>query len=211
MHTQDTPSKSRRLVLAELAGAAALLGLPRRGRSAWLARHGAQGATVCRVGRVTSYGAHAGQHVGGLPEQNARFDFGKISRQRDCDGRRCDARDGGRRRWNHRVKSRWTQRKETLRSTIECLPEIVAAVGPRIPVFIDGGIRRGTDVFKALALGATAVGIGRPQVWGLAAFGQSGTEAVTDILTRELRIIMRQAGTPNLKAINLDHLVRPKS
>jgi isopentenyl diphosphate isomerase/L-lactate dehydrogenase-like FMN-dependent dehydrogenase len=108
------------------------------------------------------------------------------------------------------VSNHGGRQEETLRSTIECLPEIVAAVKGRIPVFIDGGIRRGTDVFKALALGATAVGIGRPQGWGLAAFGQSGVEAVSDILNRELRTIMRQAGTPDLAAINKDHLAWPK-
>ncbi len=91
--------------------------------------------------------------------------------------------------------------EETLRSTIECLPEVVAAVGGKAPVFIDGGIRRGTDVFKALALGATGVGLGRPQGWGLAAFGEQGVAAVIDILDRELKIIMRQAGTPSLAAI----------
>ena len=100
--------------------------------------------------------------------------------------------------------------EETLRSTIECLPEIVAAVGGRIPVLIDGGIRRGTDIFKALALGATAVGIGRPYAWGLAAFGQPGVEAVSDILLRELHIIMRQAGTADLASINKDHLAWSK-
>jgi 4-hydroxymandelate oxidase len=100
--------------------------------------------------------------------------------------------------------------EETLRSTIECLPEIVAAAAGRIPVFIDGGVRRGTDIFKALALGATAVGVGRPQAWGLAAFGQPGVEAIGDILTRELRIIMRQAGTPDLASINKDHVAWPK-
>jgi 4-hydroxymandelate oxidase len=100
--------------------------------------------------------------------------------------------------------------EETLRSTIECLPEIVAAAAGRIPVFIDGGIRRGTDIFKALALGATAVGVGRPQAWGLAAFGQPGVEAIGDILTRELRIIMRQAGTPDMASINKDHLAWSK-
>jgi 4-hydroxymandelate oxidase len=100
--------------------------------------------------------------------------------------------------------------EETLRSTIECLPEIVATAAGRIPVFIDGGIRRGTDIFKALALGATAVGVGRPQAWGLAAFGQPGVEAIGDILTRELRIIMRQAGTPDLASINKDHLAWSK-
>ncbi len=100
--------------------------------------------------------------------------------------------------------------EETLRSTIECLPEIVAAVGTRMPVFIDGGIRRGTDIFKALALGATAVGIGRPQAWGLAAFGQPGVEAISDILMRELHTIMRQAGTADLKSIDRDHLAWAK-
>ena len=82
-----------------------------------------------------------------------------------------------------------------IKRTIDCLPEIMAAVGERVPVLLDGGVRRGTDVFKALALGATGVGFGRPQVWGLAAFGQSGVEAVIDILNRELQQIMRQTGT----------------
>jgi 4-hydroxymandelate oxidase len=97
--------------------------------------------------------------------------------------------------------------EETLRSTLECLPEIAAAVHGRVPVFLDGGIRRGTDVFKALALGATGVGIGRPQVWGLAAFGQSGVEQVIDILNRELGHIMRQAGTPTLAGITRGHVI----
>lgn len=97
--------------------------------------------------------------------------------------------------------------EETLRSTIECLPEVVAAVAGRVPVLIDGGIRRGTDIFKALALGATAVGIGRPQAWGLAAFGQQGVEAVTDILKKEVRLIMRQAGTASIAAITRERVV----
>jgi 4-hydroxymandelate oxidase len=108
------------------------------------------------------------------------------------------------------VSNHGGRQEETLRSTIECLPEIVAAVDRRMPVFIDGGIRRGTDIFKALALGATAVGIGRPQAWGLAAFGQPGVEAVSNILTRELRSIMRQAGTPDLAAIDKSHLAWEK-
>jgi 4-hydroxymandelate oxidase len=108
------------------------------------------------------------------------------------------------------VSNHGGRQEETLRSTIECLPEIVTAVGGRIPVFIDGGIRRGTDIFKALALGATAVGIGRPQAWGLAAFGQPGVEAVSNILTRELRTIMRQAGTADLAAIDKSHLAWAK-
>ena len=94
------------------------------------------------------------------------------------------------------------------RSTIECLPEIVEAVDGRIPIVIDSGFRRGTDIFKALALGATAVGIGRPYLWGLAAFGQEGVEAVLELLRRELRLVMRQAGTPSIDRIGVQHLRR---
>ena len=91
---------------------------------------------------------------------------------------------------------------ETLRGAIECLPEVVAAVGGRVPVFVDSGFRRGTDIFKALALGATAVGVGRPYIWGLGAFGQQGVERVLDILTRELRIVMTQMGATKLSDIS---------
>jgi 4-hydroxymandelate oxidase len=105
------------------------------------------------------------------------------------------------------VSNHGGRQEETLRSTLECLPEIADAVHGRVPVFLDGGVRRGTDVFKALALGATGVGIGRPQAWGLAAFGQSGVEAVIDILNRELVHIMLQAGTPTLASITREHVV----
>ena len=88
---------------------------------------------------------------------------------------------------------------ESLRSTIECLPEVVEGVAGRIPVLIDGGIRRGTDIFKALALGADAVAIGRPYVWGLAGFGQDGAEKVLDILHSELRLVMRQTGATSIR------------
>jgi isopentenyl diphosphate isomerase/L-lactate dehydrogenase-like FMN-dependent dehydrogenase len=97
--------------------------------------------------------------------------------------------------------------EESLRSTIECLPEVFAACRGRVPVLVDGGIRRGTDVFKALALGASAVGIGRPQIWGLAPYGQAGVEAILDIYARELRAIMRQAGTPSVASITRDFVV----
>jgi 4-hydroxymandelate oxidase len=90
---------------------------------------------------------------------------------------------------------------ETGRGTIEALSEVIDAVGGRIPVFIDGGFRRGTDVFKALALGARGVGIGRPYIWGLSAFGQDGVERVLDILHAELRLTMRQCGTADIKQI----------
>jgi (S)-2-hydroxy-acid oxidase len=97
--------------------------------------------------------------------------------------------------------------EETLRPTIECLPEVVEGVGGKVPVIIDGGVRRGTDVFKALALGATAVSFGRPHSWGLAAFGQAGVEAVLEIYRRELRTIMRQAGTTSIDKITRQYVV----
>jgi 4-hydroxymandelate oxidase len=90
---------------------------------------------------------------------------------------------------------------EDLRPTLETLPEVVEAVGNQIPVLVDGGVRRGSDAFKALAMGARAVGIGRPYVWGLAAFGQDGVERVIDILRAELQRTMRQCGTPTLAQI----------
>jgi (S)-2-hydroxy-acid oxidase len=97
--------------------------------------------------------------------------------------------------------------EETLRPTVESLPEVIEGVGGKIPVIVDGGVRRGTDIFKALALGASAVGIGRPHAWGLAAFGQPGVEAVLEILRRELRTIMRQAGTISVDKINRNYVV----
>ena len=93
------------------------------------------------------------------------------------------------------------------RSTIECLPEVVEAVGGRLPIIIDSGFRRGTDIFKALALGATAVGIGRPYLWGLARFGQAGVEAVLELLRRELEMVMRQAGTTSIEQILPAHIL----
>lgn len=101
--------------------------------------------------------------------------------------------------------------EETLRPTIESLPEVLGVVGGKVPVIVDGGVRRGTDIFKALALGATAVGFGRPHCWGLGAFGQAGVEAVLEIYRRELRTIMRQAGTPSVDNITRNYLARRPS
>ncbi len=95
----------------------------------------------------------------------------------------------------------------SLRSTVECVPDIAKAVRGRAIVELDGGIRRGTDIFKAFALGANAVGIGRPYIWGLGSFGQEGVEAVLAILRRELEIVMRQAGTTSLKAITPAYII----
>jgi 4-hydroxymandelate oxidase len=96
---------------------------------------------------------------------------------------------------------------ESGRATLESLPEVVRGVAGRIPVLVDGGVRRGTDAFKALALGASAVGIGRPYAWGLAAFGQEGVERVLDILNLELRLAMVGCGTRSVAEISSASLI----
>lgn len=93
------------------------------------------------------------------------------------------------------------------RSSLDSLVEVVAGARGRVPVLVDSGFRRGTDVFKALALGATAVGIGRPYIWGLASFGQEGVEKVLEILRAELLIAMRQAGTRSIAEIDRSYVV----
>lgn len=85
---------------------------------------------------------------------------------------------------------------------LESLPEVVEAVNGRVPVMIDSGFRRGTDIFKALALGADAVCIGRPYIWGLAAFGQPGVEKVLEMLKAELAMVMGQVGAVSIADIS---------
>jgi 4-hydroxymandelate oxidase len=92
--------------------------------------------------------------------------------------------------------------------TLDLLPEVVDAVNGKIPVLVDGGIRRGGDVIKALALGAKAILIGRPFLWGLAAFGQEGVQRVVELLHGELRIDLGLSGAGNLKALNRS-FIRP--
>ena len=92
--------------------------------------------------------------------------------------------------------------------TLDVLPEIVEAVNGKIPVLVDGGIRRGGVVIKALALGARAILIGRPFLWGLAAFGQDGVQRVVEMLHGELRIDLGLSGAGNLKALNRS-FIRP--
>jgi 4-hydroxymandelate oxidase len=87
-------------------------------------------------------------------------------------------------------------------STLEVLPEIVAAVNGRIPVIVDSGFRRGSDVFKALALGASAVELGRAARWGLGAFGAAGTQRLLEIVQGELVQAAAQAGRRTLKDID---------
>jgi isopentenyl diphosphate isomerase/L-lactate dehydrogenase-like FMN-dependent dehydrogenase len=87
------------------------------------------------------------------------------------------------------------------RATIDALPEIVDAVKGRMPILVDSGFRRGTDIVKALCMGATAVCVGRPYVWGLGAFGQAGVERVLELLREELYGAMQQVGAPTIKQL----------
>jgi isopentenyl diphosphate isomerase/L-lactate dehydrogenase-like FMN-dependent dehydrogenase len=85
------------------------------------------------------------------------------------------------------------------RATIDVLPEVVDAVKGKILVLVDGGFRRGTDVAKALAMGANAVGVGRPYLWGLGAFGEPGVAKVLEIMRTETRVAMMQCGVRSVK------------
>ncbi len=96
--------------------------------------------------------------------------------------------------------------ENSLRATITSLPEVVEGTRGRIPVICDGGFRRGTDILKGIALGATAIGIGRPYIWGLGAFGQEGVETVLAILRKEFELAMRQVGATSLRGITRAHL-----
>jgi 4-hydroxymandelate oxidase len=95
---------------------------------------------------------------------------------------------------NHGARS-----EDSGRSTIDALPEIVEAVNGRMPILIDSGFRRGTDICKALCMGATGVAVGRPYLWALGAFGQQGVERALELLRLELFGIMQQVGAPSIK------------
>ena len=97
---------------------------------------------------------------------------------------------------------------ETGRGTIDILPAVVDVLRSRIPVFVDGGFRRGSDIYKALAIGARAVGIGRPYIYGLSSFGPEGVERVLEILRAELTLTMRQCGTPSIAKITRAAVLR---
>ena len=97
---------------------------------------------------------------------------------------------------NHGARS-----EDSGRSTIDALPEIVDAVKGRIPIMVDSGFRRGSDVVKALCMGATAVCVGRPYIWGLGAFGQPGVERVLELLRIETQAMIQQMGAQNLKQL----------
>jgi isopentenyl diphosphate isomerase/L-lactate dehydrogenase-like FMN-dependent dehydrogenase len=93
-------------------------------------------------------------------------------------------------------------------ATIDALPEVVEAVAGRIPVLLDGGIRRGTDVAVALAIGAEAVLVGRPALWGLAVDGEAGARLALEIMAEELRLALALLGAPDPSALTADHVQR---
>ncbi len=97
---------------------------------------------------------------------------------------------------NHGARS-----EDSGRSTIDALPEVVEAVKGRIPILVDSGFRRGSDVVKALCMGATAVCVGRPYIWGLGAFGQAGVERALELLRVETHAMMQQVGAPSVKQL----------
>ena len=103
------------------------------------------------------------------------------------------------------VSNHGARNLDTVPATVAALPRVAESVAGRIPILVDGGIRRGTDVLKALALGATAVGIGRPYLFGLAVNGANGVARVVDILRNEFEIAMALTGRTSLSAI--DHSV----
>lgn len=105
------------------------------------------------------------------------------------------------------VSNHGARATETGRGTIECLPEVLQAVNGRIPVLIDGGFRRGTDIFKALALGAKAVCVGRPVLWGVGSFGTPGVERVLELLRAEFELVMRQCGATSLESLDRKFIV----
>ncbi len=155
----------------------------------------------------------------GVATQNPAMDWAFVERLRKLVTvklmiKGIDTREDARLALEHGLDGVWVSNHggrstETGRATIEALPEVIAEVGNRIPVFVDGGFRRGTDVFKALAFGAKGVGIGRPMLWGLGAFGQAGVERVLEILQGELKLVMGNCGTQNVAAITRDRVTAP--
>jgi isopentenyl diphosphate isomerase/L-lactate dehydrogenase-like FMN-dependent dehydrogenase len=104
------------------------------------------------------------------------------------------------------VSNHGARQLDTVPATIEALPDLVEAVDGKMDVLIDGGIRRGTDVFKAIALGAKAVGVGRPIIWGLAVDGEQGAKRVIDIVRKDFELTMRLCGCAILEDITKDLL-----
>jgi len=107
------------------------------------------------------------------------------------------------------VSNHGARNLDTVVASADALPAVVSAVDGRVPVLVDGGIRRGTDVAKAICLGATAVLVGRPAIWGLTVAGADGVADVVDILRAELVMAMGLLGATRLDELTPDLLVRP--
>ncbi len=105
------------------------------------------------------------------------------------------------------VSNHGARNEDTSASTIGVLPDIVTAVKGRVPIFIDGGFRRGMDIVKALAIGATMVGFGRPWMWGLGAFGEAGVDRVIKIVAAETLSAMQQVGAASVKELRTMKIV----
>jgi isopentenyl diphosphate isomerase/L-lactate dehydrogenase-like FMN-dependent dehydrogenase len=161
-------------------------------------------------GSVVRKPAYAGIDLKGLPNlQSANMSWDFIKRLRGAtkmkivikgiltaeDARLCVANgvDG------LVVSNHGGRGEDSGRATIDVLPEVVDAVQGKILVLVDGGFRRGTDIAKALAMGANAVGVGRPYLWGLGAFGEPGVARVLEILRTETRVAMMQCGVRSVR------------
>jgi len=155
--------------------------------------------------------------VGGLPETNPRPTWDDVKRVKDITSMKLVIKgivsgDDAGLAVQHGadaiiVSNHGGHEDASGRGTIECLPEVMQGAGGRIPVLVDGGFRSGADAYKALALGATAVGVGRPHIWGLSSFGQDGVETVIEILRRELQVVMAQTNATSIDKISRNSLI----
>ncbi|KAJ2397655.1 hypothetical protein GGI23_003456 [Coemansia sp. RSA 2559] len=107
------------------------------------------------------------------------------------------------------VSNHGGRQMDTVPATIDVLEEVCRAVRGRVQVYLDGGVRRGTDVLKALALGATAVFLGRPVLWALSYNGEDGVAEMLDMINEEFRLAMALAGCPRIADIKRDHVRMP--
>ena len=108
----------------------------------------------------------------------------------------------------HFVSNHGGRQLDGVMPTIEALPAIAEAVGDRLEIFLDSGIRRGSDVATALALGARAVLAGRMPLWGLAARGEAGAREVLDLLREELAVALHLTGCRSVAELSREHVAR---